>query len=74
MVSKESWTISLMPNSEYSEALRVILNFDVLLSKNNVYREAVLRLSTELDMAELNLAHRIHLAACRNLTQCKNKL
>lgn len=63
-----------MPNSEYSEALRVILNFDVLLSKNNVYREAVLRLSTELDMAELNLAHGIHLAACRNLTQCKNKL
>lgn len=74
VVSKESWTISLMPVSEYSEALRVILNFDIFLSKNNACRKAILRLSTVLEMAELNLAHRIHLAPCRNLTQHKKKL
>lgn len=63
-----------MQVSEYSEALRVILNFDVFLSKNNVCGKAVLRLSTVQETAELNLAHRIHLVACRNLTQHKKKL
>lgn len=62
-----------MQVSEYSEALRVILNFD-FLSKNNVCGKAILRLSTVQEMAELNLAHRIHLVACRNLTQHKKKL
>lgn len=60
--------------SEYSETLRVILNFDVFFSKN-VCRKVILRLSTILEMAELNLAHRIHLVARKmNLTQHKKKL
>lgn len=65
VVSKESWTILLV---NIQEPLRVILNFDVFLSKNNVCREAVLRIPTVLGMAELDLAHSIHSAPCRNLT------
>ena len=74
VVSKESWTVSVMPVSEYSEALGVILNFDVFLSKNNVCRKADLRISTALGMVELTLAHQIHLVACRNLSQHEKQL
>lgn len=36
VVSKESWTISFMQLVNIQEPLRVILNFDVFLSKNSV--------------------------------------
>lgn len=48
--------------------LRVILNFDAFLSKNNVCRKAVLRIPTVLGMAELDVAHSIHPAPFRVLT------
>lgn len=69
VVLKDSWTISARPVGDCSGAVRVILDVGVLLSKNTACRKAVLRLPTALEMAELSLAHRIHLVACRNLTQ-----
>lgn len=56
VVSKESWTISFMQLVNIQAPLRVILNFDVFLSKNTVCRKAVLRIPTVLGMAEQDLA------------------
>lgn len=69
MVSEDSWSVSVRPAGDCSEALRVASDVGLLLSKNTACRKAVLRVPTAPAMAELSLAHRIHLVACRNLTQ-----